>query len=102
MNLTKLQLFYNCDTSLFKGSSPARQVLPPVRASAPPPTEQRGEVIQAKRDSRRQNLKKKGYAATILAGETGGFGGNRAGDFHRQIEDGQTSAAGRTLLGGGA
>ena len=78
------------------GGSQSKQTQPTRTASAaPPPTETRTEVTQAKRDTRRQAQRKRGMQATILAGETGGF--------RRQIEENQTSAAGggKTLLGGG-
>jgi len=67
------------------------QPLPAPRASTPPPTETQNEVVQAKRDSRRNAARRKGMQATILAGETGGYQGGA---------DVQTGGQ-TTLLGGG-
>lgn len=46
------------------------------QAIAPPVTQSAVEINQAKRDSTLQNAAKKGYAATVLAGETGGYAAN--------------------------
>ncbi len=43
---------------------------------APPVTQSAVEINQAKRDSTRQNSARKGYAATVLAGETSGYSAN--------------------------
>jgi len=58
----------------------------PVAAAAPPPTDTSTEIVQAKRDARRQAQKKRGMQATILAGETGGYQPNE-------------NNVGKTLLG---
>jgi hypothetical protein len=47
-------------------------------AIAPPVTQSVTEVNQAKRDTQRQAGKAKGYASTVLAGETSGYGANPA------------------------
>ena len=47
-------------------------------AIAPPVTQSVTEVNQAKRDTQRQAGKAKGYASTVLAGETMGYGANPA------------------------
>ena len=49
---------------------------PPPAAIAPPVTQSVTEVNQAKRDTQRQAGKAKGYASTVLAGETSGYGAN--------------------------
>jgi hypothetical protein len=46
------------------------------QAIAPPVTQSAVEINQAKRDSTRQNAAKKGYAATVLAGESAGYAAN--------------------------
>ena len=43
---------------------------------APPVTSSAVEINQAKRDSGRQNAQRKGYAATVLAGESTGYAAN--------------------------
>ena len=47
-------------------------------AIAPPVTQSVTEMNQAKRDTQRQAGKAKGYASTVLAGETSGYGANPA------------------------
>jgi len=72
---------------VFKGGASAGGT-PSVAAGTPPPaTNTTAEVVQAKRDSRRQGMKKKGIQSTILAGETGGFSKEKV-------------AAPKTVLGG--
>jgi hypothetical protein len=46
------------------------------QAIAPPVTQSAVEINQAKRDSTRQGAAKKGYAATVLAGESTGYAAN--------------------------
>ncbi len=65
--------FWPKHSMVFKGGGGGGSA-PPVAAGTPPPaTTTTAEVVQAKRDSRRQGMKKKGIQSTILAGETGGF-----------------------------
>ena len=52
------------------GGSPT---LPAAPLPTPPVTTTNAEVVQAQNDLRRQALIKKGYAATIYAGDTGGY-----------------------------
>lgn len=54
----------------FKGGGSPK----PPQAIAPPVTRSAVEINQEKRDTARQNQAKKGYAATVLAGETQGYG----------------------------
>lgn len=56
-----------------KGGGPSA---PPPQAIAPPVTQSVTESNQAKRDTQRQASKAKGYASTVLAGETQGYGAN--------------------------
>jgi len=59
---------------------------PPPPPPAPPPTERRTEVQAASRQAKVDSSKRKGQAATLLAGETGG------------VND---ESQRKTLLGGG-
>jgi hypothetical protein len=54
---------------LYKGGK-----APPATPSAPPVTERQTEVKQAELDTRKIAKRRKGRSATILAGETGGYG----------------------------
>lgn len=51
---------------------PAPKPIPPP----PPPTETGTEAADAARDTQNQERRKRGMSRTLLAGETGGFGGN--------------------------
>jgi hypothetical protein len=61
---------------------PMQQQQKGAKAPTPPPpaapmaTQSAAEVQQAKRDTQNQNAAKKGFASTVLAGETGGYGAN--------------------------
>jgi|GEM_PF-1749237 hypothetical protein len=60
----------------FSGGGGATNVAAtPVPAATPPVTENSAEVVQSQQDLRRQNLRKRGFASTVLAGDTGGPGG---------------------------
>lgn len=50
--------------------------MPAPQAIAPPVTSSAVEVNQAKRDNQRQNTQRKGYASTVLAGESTGYAAN--------------------------
>lgn len=54
-----------------KSGSPAAPLATPTPAT--PATAATAEVVQAEQDVRRQALKKKGFAATYLAGDDGGY-----------------------------
>ena len=54
------------------GSAPSVAATP-VPAAVPPVTSSSAEVVQSQQDLRRQNLRKRGFASTTLAGDTGGF-----------------------------
>ena len=54
--------------SRFKGGKP-----PPPPAPIPPVTESAADVAQASAEQRRAASKRRGYASTLLAGETGGI-----------------------------
>ena len=45
----------------------------PIPATSPPVTPSSADVVQAQQDLRRQALKKKGFAQTYKAGDTGGY-----------------------------
>lgn len=56
------------------GQTGAQQVAAaPVPGVTPPVTSTNAEVVQVQNDLRRQSLRKRGFAKTILAGETGGW-----------------------------
>ena len=59
-------------TMKFKGGGGGGMPYTPA-PSAPPATQTNVEVVQAKRDTRLQAKKRKGFQSTILAGETGGY-----------------------------
>lgn len=68
--------FFPRHAFLFKGGGGGGGV--PRPAEAPPPvppvTERSSEVAAASRQSRQDSQRRKGLRATLLAGETGGFG----------------------------
>ena len=86
--------------SVFKSKTTANIAKTPVPVIGAPITPASAEVIQAQQDLRRQNLKKKGFASAIFAGDTGGwFPGNQTPSPTNPI----ASASGRdglTSLGG--
>lgn len=45
----------------------------PITAASPPVTSSSAEVVQQQQDLRRQALKKRGFASTYKAGDTGGW-----------------------------
>jgi len=66
------QDFLSRMTVYYKGGGGGSSA-PIITSSAPPPTSTSVEVTQAKKDVKVQAARRKGIAATILAGETGGY-----------------------------
>jgi len=71
------------------GSPPQQQIAQqieqaPIPTPSPGVTQTRQEVVQAEQDFAKENLLKKSIKKTILAGDTGGFGGSPNNPFASQ------------------
>ena len=62
-------LGHTMHSRLFKG--PKQKAAP---LHDPPVTEKRSEIVEAQRQTSRDAKKRKGQLATLVAGETGGYG----------------------------
>ena len=96
MNLILNKRPFN-DPCLYKGGPTPSYA--PVRSSAAPPQKTESQVVQARRDNGRANARRKGFQASILAGETGGY---KKPVLGKSSSNAEPVKATTTLLGGGA
>lgn len=80
-------------SSMEMPAMPAVPKPPPIPPPVTPPTQ--GDVSQAGTDAREQSMRRKGMQKSILAGETGGYGGGKLGSTASPAK----AASKKTLLG---